>query len=158
MKTKWPLSLIFLFCFALMLIWLFWRKQPAATVRRPSNNLATGSGPIVRRTNVTKGVSQSPSLNPTANLPLALPGQGATSELSNAMQGWEAKVQRPIEFYGKVIDQNERPVTGASVELIWTQFYPEKSYATNLLTDDGGLFSLQNVIGAGLGVSVSKVG
>src|SRR5271170_4280569 len=74
----------------------------------------------------------------------------AASALSNAMQARINQVQHPIIFYGKVVDEKAQPVEGARSELTWAQFYPEGTFVTNLLTDQAGLFSLQNVTGASL--------
>jgi hypothetical protein len=65
----------------------------------------------------------------------------------------------PIEFYGKVIDQNGQPVSAASVKFVAndkptggrpSQFKTE--------TDNSGNFSLTNVAGLTLAVDVSKPG
>lgn len=83
----------------------------------------------------------------------------ATSgSLEDSMQEWWQKIHRPIEFYGKVVDQNEAPVEGACVSYIWTQFHPESSFKSNTITDNNGLFSLTGITGSGLNVYVGKTG
>src|SRR5262249_48388128 len=87
-----------------------------------------------------------------------LSGNSPTQEWANAVQQWSNKIHRPIEFFGKVVDENSQPVPAADIEFIWSQFQPEASFKTNTLSDSQGLFSLQNVTGATLGVYVSKSG
>jgi len=82
------------------------------------------------------------------------------SESSGAgFEAWKQKILRPIEFYGKVVDENEQPVEGASVSFSYNQFIPpERSFETNTVTDQNGLFSLSGVVGSTLGVHVEKAG
>lgn len=68
----------------------------------------------------------------------------------------------PIEFFGKVVDENNQPVTGASIEFAWTGT-PEKYGGDGvgkrtLLSDSNGMFSLTGVEGKGMTVHVSKEG
>lgn len=68
----------------------------------------------------------------------------------------------PIEFFGKVVDENNQPVTGASIEFAWTGT-PEKYGGDGvgkrtLLSDSNGMFSLAGVEGKGMTVHVSKEG
>jgi hypothetical protein len=79
---------------------------------------------------------------------------------SNAIQqrilaAWQA----PIDFYGKVVDENTNPVSGAEVAFDWMETPSndgEKTASTQSDTD--GLFSLQGKRGASLTVSVEKNG
>jgi hypothetical protein len=67
--------------------------------------------------------------------------------------------QRPIEFYGKVIDENTNPIAGAHVNFRWMETpNDEGSRITNVESDTEGLFSLQDQRGPSLSVSVSKEG
>lgn len=73
---------------------------------------------------------------------------------------WEWKV--PIEFFGKVIDENNQPVAGATIECAWSGT-PEKYGGDGvghrtLTSDSSGLFSLTGVEGKGMTVHVSKEG
>ena len=64
----------------------------------------------------------------------------------------------PISFWGKVIDQDKRPVEGANIhyEAIDHYFGPSTAYAG--FSDQNGLFSITGIGGAGLYVRVSKDG
>ena len=78
--------------------------------------------------------------NPTAGLRLAL---------------WQA----PIDFYGKVVDENGNAVEGASVGFGWMELPIETGNRTaSTKSDAAGLFSLRGQRGPNLSVSVSKEG
>ena len=67
--------------------------------------------------------------------------------------------QRPIDFYGKVVDENTNPVAGASISFAWSETPTEEGeQRTNTQTDAEGLFSLQGKYGPSLEVWVSKQG
>jgi uncharacterized repeat protein (TIGR03803 family) len=74
---------------------------------------------------------------------------------------------RPINFYGKVVDENDQPVAGATAHFVWDvgatnnvprPFTDTGKISADITTDSAGLFSLTNVMGTELDVSVSKAG
>ena len=71
-------------------------------------------------------------------------------------QAWEWRM--PINFYGRVLDENEQPVPGAKVELSWTDLSQAGSSQSQTTTDAQGSFSLLNQTGRNLQVRVSKEG
>lgn len=67
--------------------------------------------------------------------------------------------QAPIEFYGKVVDENSNAVAGAQVTFHWTEIPTELGNRTSTTSSDaGGLFSLHGQRGPDLIVTVSKEG
>jgi hypothetical protein len=78
-------------------------------------------------------------------------------QASNMVQEIRQTVNRPIEFYGKVIDENGQPIKSASVAL-GCVIYPEDQFKTNILTDSSGLFAVNSLTGAALFVTVSMEG
>jgi len=64
----------------------------------------------------------------------------------------------PINFYGKVVDQNGQPVSGASVEFGWTDISKDGSSQSKTSSDGEGKFNLENQKGRVLMVTVSKPG
>jgi hypothetical protein len=64
----------------------------------------------------------------------------------------------PIEFYGKVVDENANPVAGADVHFGWTDLSPQGSSEKRTASDVNGLFSLRDAVGKHLNVQVSKPG
>jgi len=73
------------------------------------------------------------------------------------VQEMRQTVNRPIEFYGKVVDENGLPVQGATVEFSCV-VYPEDEFRTNTLTGANGMFALNNVTGAVMFVHANKDG
>jgi carboxypeptidase family protein len=70
---------------------------------------------------------------------------------------WEGKV--PLNFYGKVVDQNNQPVAGANVHLQWNTIgVPGGTAYADTSSDTNGLFSLTGQHGKNLEVSVKKDG
>ena len=64
----------------------------------------------------------------------------------------------PIRFYGRVVDQDMRPVVRANVAFEWTDVSPHGTSKQNTMSDENGLFSLTGVRGKNLGVRISKEG
>lgn len=69
---------------------------------------------------------------------------------------WEWKM--PIDFYGRVVDENDRPIPTAKVELSWTDLSPAGNSTATTSSDSNGTFSLQGKNGRVLQVDVSKDG
>jgi hypothetical protein len=64
----------------------------------------------------------------------------------------------PISFWGKVIDQNQKPIEAVNVHYEAVDHYFGPSTAYQGTSDSSGLFSINGVGGAGLYVGVSKDG
>jgi hypothetical protein len=73
-----------------------------------------------------------------------------------ADQKWEWKI--PIRFYGKAVDESERPIADADVHFQWTNLSARGTTDANVKSDGNGRFSLDNVEGKRLVVRVSKPG
>jgi hypothetical protein len=65
--------------------------------------------------------------------------------------------QKPIDFYGKVIDEDSNPVTEVHISFQWAGFEDQVSSATTE-SDANGLFSLQGKTGQNVHISISKDG
>ena len=61
---------------------------------------------------------------------------------TNAILEMSNTINQPVTFFGKVVDENEAPLKGATVKLTCVIF-PEKSSDTNVATGDEGLFCCQ---------------
>jgi hypothetical protein len=64
----------------------------------------------------------------------------------------------PIEFYGKVVDENTNPVSNAQVHFVWTDLSMAGNSEKQTASDVNGLFSLREVSGKHLMATVSKEG
>lgn len=64
----------------------------------------------------------------------------------------------PIEFYGKVVDQDGKPVAGAIADVIWTDMSANGSSSMDVISDSAGLFSITGIRGKHMTVQVNKEG
>ena len=62
----------------------------------------------------------------------------------------------PITFYGKVVDQSNSPVSGATIWMDWSAIGGTRE--TNMQSDADGLFSISGLVGKSLSVQVVKDG
>jgi len=125
-------------------------KGPQSTANEPGT-------PDLEKKNLAAGHTADPvQISPTNELFPKIP----SLEQSNAAyQKIIANWQAPIEFYGKVIDENSNAVVGANVSFYWFEQPTEngnKSFTTQ--SDAEGLFLLKGARGPTLAVSVSKEG
>ena len=83
-----------------------------------------------------------------------------------AMQVWwerrekdrQADWKVSMSFYGRIVDENMRPVPNATVKFEWTNISSEGTSTKTTMTDENGLFSLTGVNGKNLGVRIVKAG
>ena len=66
--------------------------------------------------------------------------------------------KQPINFYGKVVDQDGMPIEGASVDFSWTDLSPEGTSQHHTVSDSSGLFAMLNQRGKRLSVTARKEG
>jgi Carboxypeptidase regulatory-like domain len=77
-------------------------------------------------------------------------------EIANYDPKFEWKM--PINFYGKVVDENGKPIQGAAVRFQWTDMSETGTTEKITQTDEQGMFSLTNEKGKRLLVFVSSAG
>lgn len=77
-------------------------------------------------------------------------------EREKSDRGWQGRM--PIDFFGKVIDLEGRPVESATINFSWTDLSRAGSSRSIEKSDVNGLFSLRNAQGKNLGVEVAKEG
>ncbi len=88
-----------------------------------------------------------------------VPPRPTQAEISNLQERVLANWQRPIEFYGKVVDENTNLVEGANISFSWSETpAKEGEQRATTLSDAEGLFSLRGKHGPSLDVWVSKAG
>jgi hypothetical protein len=66
--------------------------------------------------------------------------------------------KQPINFYGKVVDESNRPIADASVHFVWNDLSPTGTSEADAKSDAFGLFSLEGKTGKRLCLSASKNG
>jgi hypothetical protein len=64
--------------------------------------------------------------------------------------------KRPIEFYGKVVDENGEPVRDAAITFTWNDLSLNGTSQFRTMSDDGGYFSLSGIQGKGLSVFITN--
>jgi hypothetical protein len=77
-----------------------------------------------------------------------------TETLKDPVYDWK----QPINFYGKVVDENEQPVEGAAAHFKWTDLSANGTSEYQTVSDAAGLFAMENQKGKRLSVTVSKAG
>ncbi len=122
-------------------------NQPGAPERPKSARSQVPSAPANAPMTV-------PAVTPAPATPASTPA-GSNSVNASLLAAW----QTPIEFYGKVIDENSNAVAGAKISFYWVETPAENgNRSTNTESDAEGLFSLTGQRGPDLSVSISKEG
>ncbi len=149
-------GIIILVILGLLGAWL-WRPTPKPVASAPS--------PPPTRPALTPS---SPTFTPPP--PLPDPGGPLSIKTMSREEATKLYVQRvnadhqydwkvPLNFYGKVVDENNQPVAGATAHLQWNTIGIAGGTAEEQATSDGnGLFSLTGQHGKVLGVRVDKEG
>ena len=75
-------------------------------------------------------------------------------ERQNGLNEWRT----PIEFYGKVVDENNRSVSEVQIDFSCNDISATGTSSYQTKSDENGLFSLSNVKGKLLVVRISKAG
>jgi hypothetical protein len=94
--------------------------------------------------------------NPTS-VPISRVAEIRTYEKAKAVDPY-FDWKHPIEFYGKVVNQDGTGLPEVSIRLQWTDLSARGSTETNLQTDSDGRFSLKGVKGKALVVFPFKSG
>ena len=81
-----------------------------------------------------------------------------TRYVQNVLADPQYDWKQPINFYGKVVDENNRPVGSASVDFKWTDLSTNGTSEYHTTSDLAGLFSMVNQTGKRMSVSASKPG
>lgn len=155
-KSIWiPCILVLVFCCILL---LKTKQTPKVSAPKQNETLLTNLPPPVTQP-LVKDNHQNVRVPPpeaSTNIIFVETAPGK----SNAVNAWLlSQWQGSINFYGKVVDENTNPVSGADIHFSWQEIPAEDAMKTFDTTSDGaGLFSLQDARGWTLGVSVSKQG
>ena len=81
--------------------------------------------------------------------------QQMSIEFSNALH---QAISPTIEFYGKIVDENDMPLQEVTVTFNCLSVLPETFFTTNVLSDANGSFTLKNINGSMLDVFLQKTG
>lgn len=161
MKTK---------CFTIgllliLILALFWRLRQHQPASLAANTAPTNSGSHSISTqlvaNSISPIQITNSLHPITNkTPEELAVMKANRE--KIRQKWREKSinewRTPIDFYGRVVDEGNNAVAGASVHFIWNDLSEKGTSEADTRSDESGLFSLTGKKGKAMTVYVSKDG
>lgn len=85
--------------------------------------------------------------------------EAATKKLEQeAMQKIKNVLRTPINFWGKVIDQDQNPIQGAEIRFGANDKYYQTGSKYEAVSDENGLFSIGDIKGKSLSVDISKEG
>jgi hypothetical protein len=138
--------------------WLLHQRSLRQSVQsgEAETNQPSLSDKNMRQRPTAKATGPKPS-NPTVQAPDSVV-ENRISERAAELGNGYAEWRTPIEFYGKVVDDNTNPVAGAGVHFIWTDLSNEGTSTKDVMSDEQGRFVLSNSKGKNLIVQVSKKG
>jgi len=139
------------------LLILFKKKQESPTL--PSVVDSQSQPPQKRETN-----SSPQPTGTTPNAQNAIPAHvtGVPDDVVEYVRNIKADPQydwkRPINFWGRVVDENNEPVANASVHFEWNDISAKGTSDADTVSDGNGFFSLTDRRGKRLYVDVAKEG
>lgn len=125
--------------------------------QEPSSPPSAQVGRPVQPQPYEREVPQAPSAPKSAQdaPPPPTVAEASNSFYEQTLRDWQV----PIEFYGKVVDEDGNPVPAASVRFHWTDMTVEDNVSTSEThSDSKGLFALNGKHGRSLEVWVSNEG
>ena len=129
---------------------LLWRVVQGPQVAVP------GDGSVVPAVVVTSGASSPDPIAP--DIESSRPALSEADALEAIRRDPEWRWRRPIDFWGLVLDQQGHPVSGARVDLSWTDRSPAGNSSETRTTDPSGRVHLNGKTGAVLTVRASSDG
>lgn len=144
-----------LLIFVALVCWNWPKKQPTEVGEPSSKN------DVIASTIKSKRPDQSPKLltgdqSPPTNLIVTPEVQNIRRQesLGKSFDEWQTK----IEFFGKIVDENEIPVEAAQVDFACNDLSETGTSSYHATSDGRGLFSINGIQGKLLTVKVSKAG
>jgi hypothetical protein len=145
-------------CFAVaLLLWcLFPKKQPSPLVDATANNapesqVQSTKGTITPSSKPRIGTKQ--SAETSSSVPSAVE-EYVRKSMADPQYDWK----QPINFYGRVVDESNVVVAGASIHFTWNDISEKGTSEASMISDNNGGFSLTDRRGKRLYVEVGKDG
>jgi protocatechuate 3,4-dioxygenase beta subunit len=161
MKNRRLLVVGLLVAVVAVIVWLLLPREVATSPSETSEPTAEKTATSWPQTNVLPEVErqavQSVARSHTA-ASRANADEAVRDYVANKLADPEYDWKQPINFYGKVVDENEQPVEGASAYLNWTDLSANGTSEYQTVSDASGLFSMENRKGKRLSVTASKAG
>jgi hypothetical protein len=159
-----PRILIFCGLVLAVCLWFLLRRAPE---QQPKTEAPEAQAPLTNRPLASQPSPPPAKVAAAQNLTSGPPPafaadavrRGSTEGIKDMQQRALADWQRPIEFYGKVVDEDTNPVADASITFGWSESPTEEAARKAMTKSDGnGLFSLHGEHGPALDVWVGKEG
>ena len=156
---------VYLFLFAvcaLLGLWFWWKSdQPANQVvlqpKAVDTNEIAPSPPLKEaESRGTTGASVAAESMPSTNSASWI--EQRRKQMDDATAKAQSRWRTPIEFYGKVVDEETNAVAGAEVHFSYTDLSPTGNSEKQTTSDGNGVFELRDAAGMNLIVTVSKQG
>jgi hypothetical protein len=133
-------------------VWMLGKRRPTTEAEPPAHVATSIPSPTQNAT---------PFLRPLPDVMPKGPYQGLSDPRwpiywKKREQDREFEWRTPIEFYGKVLDQNEQPIPGVEVNMNWTDMSPKGTSDATVATDAEGKFSITGIQGKNFGVRSLK--
>ncbi len=145
MKKKHFLLLIL--AFIGLFIWWMTHQINTPTFEEPAEHMEQVSADSPEPTNNAETIKNSSDAPPRTHEEFMARFEQRLKEKADAQERGLNEWRTPIEFYGKVVDENGNPVEGAQIEFSCTDLSPAGNSYYRTTSDADGLFSLNNVQG-----------
>jgi len=141
-------------------IWLLLQKKgEPIKIGSPEVQSQITNQQMVNQAKASKIVDSRSVVVPSVPNTPYVPPRPSLLEVSNLQQRELETWQKPIEFYGKVIDENSNSVAGVNIHFRWSEEPSENGMRTSdTQSDSDGLFSLTGKQGRSLTVWFNKDG
>lgn len=150
--------MIVLVAIGLIGVW-FWRTPSQGTVQESAKkNAVPPSKSIASAPTAKNSPPATPRLFKSKRYPPETDEEKAMWEWWNTMSKLDSNFEwkMPIEFFGKVVDQLNAPIAGATVDLQWSVVGGTEN--RKMISESDGTFSVSGVQGKRLGVAITKEG
>ena len=159
MRNKYFPLLLILVAVA-FLIWLHYRHPADITVVPPPPDTGQSTMPAVTTVGSASVPPPNPSIPPnaTSQADMADWNSNRLKQMEAASQEISNEWRTPIQFYGKVVDQDTNPVSEAEIDFSCNDLSQTGTSNYKSVSDNQGNFFIQGITGKLLTVSVSKTG
>jgi hypothetical protein len=153
MKPRYVIILSATFLIVVGVSWILIQRQTSVQTKRAVQETR---GPRITAITPSSSIPEAVRQLPGAPYQPADPRWAERRKLRREDPQYEWKT--PIKFYGRVLDQEGKPVAGATADIVWTDMSPEGSSHMQVTSDGAGLFSITGISGKHMTVRVTKEG
>jgi len=165
MRKRVIFPVILLFAATAFLLWYRANRPPDRSTVQPLASEAVQAGPT---TQVRQNRQTKPATSPAAapkSVPEPTPQSNPAGWIDKQREQIEEEREKglnewraPIEFYGKVVDENTQSVANASIHFEWNDLSEKGTSEAQTQSDAQGLFSLTGRTGKGMSLTITKEG